>query len=63
MSIGVPWTNAYLEYQQKEQYSVMFINIENQQKVQSSVMFINKSPTIHPKCQPAKIQLRFWILT
>ena len=49
MSIGAPWTNAYLEYQQKEQYSVMFINIENQQKEQYFVMFINQSRRIHQK--------------
>ena len=26
MGIGYPWDNYYLEPQQKEQYSVMFIN-------------------------------------
>ena len=25
MRLGAPWTDAYQEHQQKEQYSVMFI--------------------------------------
>ena len=49
MGLGAPWADAYPDHQQKEQYYVMFINIETHQKEQYFVMFINISPTIHPK--------------
>ena len=30
MGIGAPWDDAFIEPQQKQQSSVMFINLENQ---------------------------------
>ena len=35
MGLGSPWPDAYLELQQKEQYSLMFINqfVENLQNI------------------------------
>ena len=41
MRVSVPWDGAYIESKQKEQSSVMFINLEPQQKEQYFVMFIN----------------------
>ena len=38
-----------LQPQQKEQYYVMFINLETPKKEQSSVMFKNQFPTTHQK--------------
>ena len=49
MGIGNPWDDAYLEPQQKEESSMVFINIQPWQNKQSSVMFINQFPTNHQK--------------
>ena len=41
MGLGSPWSDAYIQPQQNEQSSVVFINIDPQQKEKASVMFIN----------------------
>ena len=41
MGLGSPWADAYIQPQQNEQYSVMFINIDPQKRKKYSVMFIN----------------------